>query len=166
MFSRRAALRVGYRASRRLGINLRVSMMIAFACRKERLRYALGYALVQKESGFRHVFGHDAGGLFPGLPVTRKRYRRLRRSLLEKRGGANGVGYTQITYFVYIVEHPGLWRRRPNIYFGIGIFADYVRRLGERTGAGAYNGGEANPQLGYADSLLGMAAEIRPKLTR
>lgn len=166
MFSRIAALRVGHRASRRLNLNLRVSMMIAFACRKERLRYALGYALIQQESNFRHVFGHDVGGVFPGLSVTRGRYRYLRRSLKAGNGGANGVGYTQITYPGYIIDHPGLWRRRPNIYFGIGIFADYVRRLGERRGAGAYNGGEANPQYGYADQLLAKARETRPKLAK
>jgi hypothetical protein len=28
--------------------------------------------------------------------------------------------------------------------------------MGERTGIGAYNGGEGNPQLGYADSVLGL----------
>lgn len=164
-WTRRGALRVGWRAHRRLDIPLRIAMMIAFACRKERLRYALGFAMVKKESNYQHIFGHDVGGWFPGEPVTRWRYRRLRRHLKETGGhGANGVGFTQVTYWTYIVNKPGLWKRRPNIYFGINLFADYVRRLGERTGAGAYNGGEANPQYSYADSLLAMARDIRPHL--
>jgi hypothetical protein len=146
-------------------VPLNIAMMIAFACRKERLRYALGFAMVKKESNYQHIFGHDAGGLYPGEPVTRARYRRLRQRLKETGGsGANGVGFTQVTYWTYIVNKPGLWKKRPNIYFGINLFADYVRRLGERTGAGAYNGGEGNPQYSYADALLKMAREIRPHL--
>lgn len=163
--TRRGALKVGYRAASRLGVPLHIAMYIAFACREHSLRYALGFAMVKKESAFQHIFGHDSGGLFPGKPVKRWRYRKLRNHLRKTSGaGANGVGLTQITYYTYILDHAGLWKKRANVYFGIDIFADYVHRLGERTGAGAYNGGEANPQLDYADDLLAIARDIRPRL--
>lgn len=163
--TRRGALIVARRANKRLGVPLDIACYIAFACRKYNLRYALGYALVAQESGYHHIFGHDAGGLFPGERVTRKRYRRLRAVLHQTRGrGANGVGLTQITYYTYILDKPGLWRKRANVYFGLSIFADYVHRLGERAGAGSYNGGEANPVASYADDLLAKARTIRSRL--
>lgn len=164
-WSRAGALKVAYRAKRRLGVPLRYSIWIALACRKHHMRYALGYAMVLKESNYTNVFGHDAGGWYKGERVTRRKYRRLRKHLKESGGqGANGVGPTQITYYTYIVDHPGLWKVRANIYFGIDIFADYVHRLGERMGAGSYNGGEANPQQDYAADLLEKARDIRPRL--
>lgn len=164
-FSRRGALAVGLRASRRLNVDPRVAMYIAFACRRHKLRYALGFAMVEQESGYRHVFGHDAGGLFPGLPVTRRRYKALREHLIETHGyGANGVGLTQATYWTFIVEHRGLWKKRANVYFGIGMLADLVHRLGEETGVGAYNGGEANPVPAYAHAVLSKASAIRSRL--
>lgn len=167
MKSRAAALAIGYRASRRLNIPVELAMYIAFACRKERVRWALGYALVQQESNFRHIFGHDAGGLFKGLPVTRSRYRRLRSHLQANGGrGANGVGYTQITYYTYILQNPGLWKRRANVYFGLGLIATNIRAYGERKGLAVYNGGAGNPQYDYADEVLRKAAAIRPKLRR
>lgn len=167
MFTRRAALRVAYRAKRRLGVPLDVALYIAFACRKHRLRFALGFAVCQQESGFRHVMGHDAGGLFPGRPVTRRLYRQLRSHLKATNGsGANGVGLFQITYWTYIVDKPGLWKKRANVFYGISIVADYVKRLGERTGLGSYNGGEANPQYVYADEVMEKADAIRPKLDK
>jgi hypothetical protein len=164
--TRRGAVLVAHRAHRRLDVSLFVALCIALACRKFKLRYALGFALVQQESNYQHIFGHDAGGLFPGLSVTRTRYRQLRDHLRSSGGaGANGVGLTQITYYTYVLDHPGLWRKRANLYFGLSILADYVHRLGERTGCGAYNGGEGNPQYGYADEVLAKASAIRPKLS-
>ncbi len=162
--SRRGALAVGFRAARRLHIPLSLSMYIAFACRENRLRFALGYALVEQESNFQHIFGHDVGGLFAGQPVTRSRYRRLRAHLEATGRGANGVGYTQITYFTYILENPGLWKKRANVYFGLGLVADSIKAHGQRTGLAAYNGGEGNPQYDYADQVESRAFYIRPKL--
>lgn len=166
-FSRRGALAVAGRAHRRLGVPRDVALYIAFACRKLKLPYALGYALVSQESGFRHIFGHDAGGLFPGLPVTRARYRALREHLKATHGpGANGAGLTQPTYWTYIVQNPGLWKKRANVYWGLGILAGLIAKYGEHTGIGAYNGGEANPVDSYADSVEAKARDIRPRLSK
>lgn len=167
MFTRRAALRVAYRANKRLRIPLRITLYIGFACRKERLRYALGFALVQQESDFQHIFGADAGGLFPHEPVTRRRYRQLRDHLRATGGqGANGVGLTQITYYTYVLENPGLWKKRANVYFGLALIADNVDSYGERKGLAVYNGGPSNPQFDYADEVLTKAKLIRPHLER
>lgn len=163
--SRRGALVIAHRAARGLGIPFHVAAYIAFACRKEHLRYALGFAFIQQESDFEHIFGHDAGGLFPGLPVTRGRYRALREHLEATHGpGANGVGLAQLTYWTFITQNPGLWKKRANVYYGLHLVAELVHRLGEREGAGAYNGGEANPNLTYADEVLAKAKAIRSHL--
>lgn len=165
--TRRGALAVGYRAHRWLGIPLTLAMYIAFACRRHHIRYALGFALVEQESGFKHIFGHDVGGLFPGLPVTRSRYRRLRAHLKATGGsGANGVGYTQITYYAFILEHPGLWKKRANIYFGMSLIAEVIHAYGERKGLAVYNGGAGNPQYDYAQQVEDRARSIRTKLKK
>lgn len=169
MFTRRAATRVAYRASRHLKVPLRISFYIAFACRKYRLRYALGYALVQQESNFQHIFGHDYRGHFPGEKVTRRRYRELRDYLSRTGGkGANGVGLTQITYHVYILEQPGLWKKRANVYFGLDLVASYVKSLGEREGFAHYNGGPSPPSesWSYAEQVLIKAKKIRQSLNK
>lgn len=165
-YSRVAALRVAARAHKRLGVPRDVALYIAFACRKFTLPYSHGYALVQQESNFRHIFGHDAGGLFKGLPVTRDRYQVLRNQLRQGGGGANGVGLTQPTYPPYIIEHAGLWRKRANVYFGIGLLSELVIKLGVTDGIGAYNGGESNPVISYANAVKSKATVIRQLLTK
>lgn len=164
-FSRTAALRVAARARKRLGVPADISLYIAFACRRRKLPYAYGYALVAQESGYHHIFGHDAGGLFPGLPVTRQRYQELRNHL-RAGSGANGVGLTQITYPGYVLEHGGLWRKRANVYFGINLLCDLIEQLGLTDGIGAYNGGVSNPIASYAAAVQAKAVDIRPKLTK
>lgn len=167
MFRRKAARRVAWRAHRRLGVPLRLAFYIAFACRRERLPYAIGYAVCEQESNFRNVYGHDAGGLFPGEEVTRANYRKLRKHLQATQGpGANGVGPFQITYYTYILENPGLWKQRANTYKGIEILADYIGALGRHAGIGAYNGGPTNPIESYAREVEERIARIRPRLTK
>ena len=167
MWTKRAAYRVGWRAWKRVGVPFKVAMYIAFACRKERLAYAVGYAVCEQESGYRHIFGHDAGGMFPGLPVTEPRYNELRERLRRTKGpGANGVGLFQITYYTYILDNPGLWKKRANAYKGTEIVAGNVRAHGVRKGLAVYNGGEGNPQYDYATQVEARIDRIRPQLEK
>jgi hypothetical protein len=164
LFSRKAAIRVAHRAHRH-GVPLEIAYFIAFACRKYRVRYSLGYALFQQESNFEVVYGHDAGGLFAGLPVRRRNYKRFRAYIIAHAGqGANGVGLGQPTYWRYIQTHIGLWKPRVQVYLSLSILADLLSRHDERTAAGAYNGGEGNPNFIYADEVLAKATNWRPEL--
>lgn len=164
LFSRRAAERVARRAAAH-GVPKQIAHDIAFACRKEHLRYALGFAMFEQESNFRNVYGHDAGGLNPGEVVTRENYLDFRAEVVRRQGGgANGVGLGQITYWTYIRDHVGLWKPKVQIYLATSILADLVHRLGESTGTGAYNGGEGNPNLAYAGEVLEKAKKWRPIL--
>lgn len=164
LYSRRAALRVARRAAA-AGVPLQIAIYIAFACRKEKLRYALGFAMFEQESNFAVIYGHDAGGLFPGQRVTRSNYRRFRAEIVRRGGGgANGVGLGQVTWWTYIRDHPGLYKARVQVYLATSILADLVHRLGEATGVGAYNGGEGNPNEDYAREVLARADDWRHKL--
>jgi len=165
--TRLAALAVAHRAHRRLGIPWHIALYIAFAARKYRVRWALAFALFEQESNYKVIYGHDAGGLLPGARVTKGNYLWFRQRLIATGGrGANGVGLGQVTYWTYIRDHKGLWKPRVQVYLSLSILADYVHRLGELTGVGAYNGGEANPNGSYAAEVEAKARAIRPKLTR
>ena len=113
-----------------------------------RVPLALACAVVEKETGFQNVYGHDAvrnpvksppGGL---LAVTHANYREY---LGHRRGGLGnqGVGPMQLT-------SPGLqdradalggcWLPGPNIRVGLEFLAGNIKRLGLRPGVVAYNG--------------------------
>jgi len=135
---------------------------IAQAARRNGVPLALACAVVEKETGFRNVYGHDPvrnpiksppGGL---LAVTRDNYREY---LAHRRRGLGnqGVGPMQLT-------SPGLqdradalggcWRVGPNITVGLEFLAGNIRRLGLRAGVVAYNGSGAAAQRYGADVLV------------
>jgi hypothetical protein len=128
---------------------------------RARVPLALACAIVEKETGFRNVFGHDAvrnpiksppGGL---LAVTRDNYRAY---LGHRRNGLGnqGVGPMQLT-------SPGLqdradalggcWLPGPNIRVGLEFLAGNIKRLGLRAGVVAYNGSGPAAQRYAADVL-------------
>jgi hypothetical protein len=157
----RHALRCA-RIATRNGVPRGNARIIAFAAAQRRMSQALAFALVEQESTFQHIFGHDPGGPFPGQPVTRTLYRQL---VEHVRGGgtSNGVGLTQITFSSFLTENPGLWRRLANVKFGLGLISAAISAHGKRTGLAVYNGGEANPQFDYADSVLALEDKWRDR---
>src|SRR4029077_6747808 len=104
------------RVAARYGVPFRTGLKVARAAKAEGLGNAIAFALVEQESGFRHVFGHDTTFL-AGLPVTRERYRSLV-ARVRAGGTSNGVGFTQITYLGYLLQQPKLWRKGKNLRFG------------------------------------------------
>lgn len=164
LFSREAARRVAERAAKQ-GVSKGTAVNIALACAKEKLRYALGFAMFEQESSFEAIYGHDAGGLNPGERVTKENYAAFRKAVVRGKGrGANGVGLGQVTYWTYIRDHPGLWRPKAQIDLATSILAGYVHDLGEFKGVGAYNGGPASPNDSYAREVLERAEKWRPVL--
>jgi hypothetical protein len=164
LYSRRAARRVAERAHR-AGVPEKIAHHIAYACRKEKLRYALGFAMFEQESNFEVIYGHDAGGLLAGKRVTEENYRRFRAHVIAHQGGgSNGVGLGQVTWWTYIRDHAGLWKPKVQVYLAVSILADYVHRLGEVRGVGAYNGGENNPVASYSQEVRDRAEDWRPLL--
>ena len=142
----------------------RFESVVVREARRVRLPIALACAVVEKETGFRNVFGHDAvrnpvksppGGL---LTVTRENYGQY---LHHRRQGLGnqGVGPMQLT-------SPGLqdradqlggcWQPGPNIRVGLEFLAGNIRRLGLRPGVVAYNGSGPAAQR-YGDDVLARA---------
>ena len=126
-------------------------------------------AVLEVETGFRNVFGHDnvrnpikspPGGLLAVTPDLYRQYLGFRRQGL----GNQGVGPMQLT-------SPGLQDRAdalggcskvgPNIRVGVEFLAGNIRRLGLFGGVAAYNGSNA-----YATKVLPLEKKWRAKLGR
>ncbi len=124
-------------------------------------------AVLEVETGFRNVFGHDKvanpiksppRGLLAVNEARYKQYLHFRRQGL----GAQGVGPMQLT-------SPGLqdradalggcWKVAPNIRVGVEYLAGNIQRLGLYRGVAAYNGSTA-----YADKVLPLEKKWRAKL--
>jgi hypothetical protein len=101
------------------------------------LPFALALALVEQESGFQNIFGCDLGprdtAPWCHQPVTRDRVQAL---IAHVEGGAHNVG--------------------PQCRVAFGLLHGLIQRHGELDGIGAYNGGEGNPQLDYARSVIAL----------
>lgn len=121
--------------------SFRLCYRICAAANKERIHDFELAALVEQESAFRFVFGHDVGGPFPGQKVTEVRYHELV-AHVRAGGTSNGVGYVQATWGPELVEHPGLWKPKANLRWGarfqkgFGFDTDGLNRYnGDPTGA-------------------------------
>ena len=137
------------------GVRPTYALHISLASRKHDISPALGFALVEQESNFKHIFGCDAGSILCHQRVTRDRFRQLQ-DHVRAGGVSNGVGLTQITYNGYITAHDGLYKPRANVYFGLGLVAASIRQYhGDvQRALAVYNGGPASPSWGYAVDVL------------
>src|SRR5215203_2196312 len=125
------------------------------------LDLALACALVEQEGG-RNIFGCDWGPRWTfeppycQVPVTPERVRRLLANI-DSGGGSNGVGLTQLTYPPYIREAEALGGAHLPRYqcrVGFRLLKELIEQMGERQGIGAYNGGQSNPVMEYATSVM------------
>lgn len=134
------------------------------AADRHNIGHALALALVQQESGFRNVVGHDRdrhGNLiFPAklgtVHVSEALYRNYRRAA-KKTGLPQGMGPAQLTSFGYqdmADRRGGTWNVRANLDVAMEILAGHIKALGLIKGVGAYNGGRGNPNIRYANQVL------------
>lgn len=121
-------------------------------------------AVIEKESGFTNVFGHDSGPGHtntikspprpaPDLVVTQELYAEyLRQRNLGK--GQQGVGPMQLTSAGLQDDADrsgGCWKPEINIRIGAKTLARHVARLGLQRGVQRYNGAEG---LDYSTDVL------------
>ena len=123
-----------------------------------------GFALVQKETNFRNVFGHDPVRSIPiswrGTTVTKDKYLTYKRN--RQNGlGMQGVGPTQLTWYTFQDDADrlgGCWVPKHNIRVGIHHFASlykgfrrsHSQRNALRLAAQNYNGtGSAAVSYGW-----------------
>ncbi len=138
----------------------RYAVAIVREARRSKLSPALVCAVVEQETHFRNVFGHDGG---PGhtnpvksppggvLEVTRERYQEY----LRHRGrGLQGVGPMQLTS-AHLQDRAddlgGCWQPGPNIRVGCEHLAAKIKARGLVAGVQAYNGA---PGDAYAKEVL------------
>lgn len=139
------------------------SLRIVWEARRARIPISLAFALVEQESNFRNVVGHDQGGPHPGAAVTRQVVRDILASPVS-----NGVGLTQLTWKPYIRKADSLGgAHRPKYQLRVGFraLADNVHRAGSlRSGIRAYNG--SGPAAdNYARQVLRKQAKWHSILT-
>lgn len=120
------------------------SLRIVIEARRAEIPASLAFALIETESGFRNVFGHDPT-IFAGAgQVTRAKYE----AYLAKRGprgegGMQGIGPAQLTWWTYQDEADrlgGCWKTQFSIRVGLSLLGSLTRRHGLVAGVAAYNG--------------------------
>jgi hypothetical protein len=134
--------------------------LVVAEAKRAGLPLALACALVEQESNFRNVFGHDAvaNPIPKGSAVTKasfERYRKFRAQGL----GAQGVGVTQLTFPPFQDQADalgGCWKIRNQLRVGYQVLADNIAAHGVRGGLAAYNAGSPTSPAGleYAAQVL------------
>lgn len=120
------------------------SLRIIWEARRVPMPPSLGFALVQQESGFRNVFGHDPTIFVGAGLVTQEKYAAY---LLERgrhgEGGMQGVGPCQLTWWSYQDQADalgGCWDSRHNIHVGFQLLGRLMGVHGYEVGIARYNG--------------------------
>jgi hypothetical protein len=113
------------------------------ACHTLKIPISYALTLIEGESAFENVFGHDpVANPIKGGRVSRARYYLYR--FWRRRGrGMQGVGYTQLTWYAFqdaADKIGGCWRPYPNIVTGLGILKGHIHQHGLEAGAAAFNG--------------------------
>jgi hypothetical protein len=125
---------------------------ILHACATTKLPLSYALALVEKESAFANVFGHDpVRNPIKGGRVTRARY--LAYKAYRRAGyGMQGVGPVQLTWYGFQDEADrigGCHKPYPSLCVGFSNLRAKINQLGKEKGAAAYNGtGEAASAYG------------------
>jgi hypothetical protein len=147
----------------------RFGRLIVAAARRAGLPLPLACALVEQESSFRNVFGHDnVANPIKGGRVTRERFMKYR-AFREQGLGANGVGVTQLTFPPFQDRADalgGCWKVRHQLRVGFEVLAEAIQHHGVRGGLAVYNAGSpTSPQgLKYAGQVLVREAKWKAKL--
>lgn len=120
------------------------SLRIIWEARRAGISISLGFALIEQETGFSNVFGHDPTIYNGAGKVTKAKYLdyRIRRGP-KGRGGMQGVGPAQLTYYFFQDQADrlgGCWVPANNIRVGFGLLADLIKTNGYAEGIARYNG--------------------------
>lgn len=102
---------------------------------------SLALALVEQESGFSNVFGHDPTIYVGAGAVTKRKYAAYK--LARGTTCMQGVGPCQLTWYDFQDRADalgGCWVPRHNIAVGLDILAANIRQSGKCRGVARYNG--------------------------
>jgi hypothetical protein len=165
----RKLLKYAWRA-RKHGVPAGRAYLIAYWSHYYGLPLSLGYAVVEHESAFRNVFGHDPTGSIPsswkGGIVTKARY--LYYKARRKAGhGMQGVGPGQLTWYATQDRADavgGCYKWSPNVRVTLATLKENIRAYGYVHGVERYNG--AGPAaVTYSRVVRGLASQWHRKLS-
>jgi hypothetical protein len=135
------------RRARRAGVPPEWPSLTIEAAVKAKIPRSRGLALVQTETNFRNVYGHDPT-IFAGAgQVTEHNYARYKRE--RGRTQMQGVGPCQLTWWELqdrADRMGGCWRPEVNMLVGLSWLREQCRRLGVGPGIASYNGTGAAAQ--------------------
>lgn len=149
------------------------SLRIILEARRAGLPISLGFALVEQESNFSNVFGHDPTIYVGAGEVTEAKYKAYKaRRGVRGQGGMQGVGPCQLTFWTKQDRADrlgGCWKPEYNIRVAFEDLAGLIRSHGEAKGIGIYNAGERGWDEGngreYSASVRRKAAKWHERLT-
>jgi hypothetical protein len=130
------------------------------------LPLVLACALVDLESSFSNVFGHDTVGtrnpIAKGSKVTKDSYKRYL-AFRQQGLGTQGVGLTQLTFFSIqdsADRKGGCWKPAAQLDVGFQLLADHIKLLGRERGIRKYNGDHTSDKtLPYLEKFEKFFAE-------
>lgn len=117
------------------------SLRIVREARRAGIPISLGFALIEQESNFANVFGHDPT-IYSGYgKVTKGKYLAYKRARGKTR--MQGVGPAQLTWWEFqdaADKLGGCWKPACNIRFAFRHLAALIGEKGGAGGIAAYNG--------------------------
>lgn len=148
------------------------SLRIIMEARKNDIPISLAFALIEQESGFRNVFGHDPVASIPdswkGTEVTKDKYLNYKMKRGPKgHGGMQGVGPAQLTWYEYqdtADKRGGAWIPKHNISVAMEHLGNLIKSKGRHRGLAAYNGAGVAAER-YADQVEKRASNWHQVLT-
>jgi hypothetical protein len=141
------------------------ALRIVLEARRAGIPVSLGFAIVEQETGFRNVFGHDPTIFIGAGVVTKQKYLAYRKQ--RGRTRMQGVGPAQLTWWAYQDEADalgGCWVPKHNICVGMKVLAGLIAVWGREAGIARYNGsGPAASR--YAQQVLCKQRRWHDRLT-
>lgn len=117
------------------------SLRIIWEARRAGIPISLAFALIEQESGFRNVFGHDPT-IFQGAgEVTKAKYLAYKKQRGHTR--MQGIGPGQLTWWQLQDQADkagGAWKPKYNMRVAFEHLASLQHHMGRHKGLVAYNG--------------------------
>lgn len=117
------------------------ALRIILEARRAGIPISLGFAIVQQESNFKNVFGHDPTIYVGAGLVTKEKYLDYKRQRGKTR--MQGVGPCQLTWWEFqdgADRLGGCWIPRYNIQRAFTDLAALIKQHGAAVGIARYNG--------------------------
>jgi len=137
------------------------SLRIVMEARRADIPVSLAFAVVEQESGFQNIFGHDPTIFVGAGKVTKAKYLDYKHARGTPGRRMQGVGPVQLTWWTFQDRADalgGCWIARNNIRVGFDHLGDLLRQYkgSMRSALAVYNAGNTGSAQGqrYASEVL------------